>query len=167
MPFTPFHFGPGILLKSLAQKRFSLVAFIVCQVVIDLETLIHILNREPVLHTFFHSYFGSTLAAVIAYFLTQIAFRINPWKTKNRYRPLLFSSTLFCSVLIGAWSHVLFDSIMHVDVRPFWPFDPMNPFLRMISLQDLHLGCVLSGTLGFLILAIHPVLQKFIPRSGE
>ena len=39
MPFTPFHFGPGALLKSFLRHRFSFVTFVASQVVIDFETL--------------------------------------------------------------------------------------------------------------------------------
>jgi len=44
MPFTPCHVGPGLLLKSAAPRRVSVVAFALANVAIDVETLVHILR---------------------------------------------------------------------------------------------------------------------------
>jgi hypothetical protein len=38
MPFTPFHFGPGALLKSIFPRSVSLSAFVASQVLIDSST---------------------------------------------------------------------------------------------------------------------------------
>lgn len=42
MPLTPSHFGPALLVKSLAPRRFSWGAFIAATVVIDCETAYNI-----------------------------------------------------------------------------------------------------------------------------
>ena len=39
MPFTPFHMGPGILIKSLLQGAFSLMVFGWAQIVMDIQPL--------------------------------------------------------------------------------------------------------------------------------
>lgn len=39
MPITPFHFGPGTAIKSVVPNYFSLRAFIILQLIIDLETI--------------------------------------------------------------------------------------------------------------------------------
>ena len=41
-------------------------------------------------------------------------------------KPIIFGS------IIGAWSHVFFDSFMHRDITPFWP-SLENPFFGVIS----------------------------------
>ena len=62
MPFTPYHFGPGILAKSIAPSYFSFVAFVGTQVAIDLESLYNLLRHEWPVHRFFHSLAGAVLA---------------------------------------------------------------------------------------------------------
>jgi hypothetical protein len=50
VPFTPFHFGPGLLLEGAAPRHVSLIAFVISQVAVDLEPLhfaILLLARRP------------------------------------------------------------------------------------------------------------------------
>ncbi len=54
-----------------------------------------------------------------------------------------------CSgALIGCYSHVLLDSLMHGDMRPLLPWSADNPWLYGLSLETLHLFCLGSGLLG-------------------
>lgn len=53
---------------------------------------------------------------------------------------------------LGAYSHVLFDAIMHSDARPFAPWSSVNPLLDVIPLLWLHGGCVLFGVVGVVVL---------------
>jgi len=46
MPFTPYHFGPGLFVKGLAARWFSWIAFVAVQVVIDCETLYYLERPE-------------------------------------------------------------------------------------------------------------------------
>ena len=61
MPFTPFHFGPGIFVKAAMPHKFSLRIFILNQVMIDLESLFNILSGQYPVHRFLHTFLGSTL----------------------------------------------------------------------------------------------------------
>lgn len=49
--------------------------------------------------------------------------------------------------LVGTPSHLLLDAVMHVDVRPFWPFLAANPLQGWVSIEALHWGCVAAGVL--------------------
>ncbi len=42
MPFTPYHLGPGLLLKSVLSHRFSLMVFACSQFLLDLEPLFYL-----------------------------------------------------------------------------------------------------------------------------
>ena len=55
---------------------------------------------------------------------------------------------ILASLLVGAWSHVLLDSIMHSDVRPFWLVDSKNIFDEVISVGALHILCFVCGAVG-------------------
>ncbi len=54
----------------------------------------------------------------------------------------------FISALVGTYSHVGLDAVMHRDMRPFWPIIYGNGFLGVISVGTLHLLCVALGLLG-------------------
>ena len=53
---------------------------------------------------------------------------------------------------VGTYSHVLFDSIMHTDVRPMYPFGDGNYLVGIISVGELHVLCLALGVIGVLIL---------------
>ncbi len=64
MPFTPFHFGPGLLAKSVLPRHYSWTAFVVSQVVIDCETLYYLVQRAYPVHRTLHTFLGGTLAGL-------------------------------------------------------------------------------------------------------
>ena len=74
MPFTPLHFGPGFLIKSILRKHFSFLVFIISQIIIDLETLWNMMRDEPRLHYIFHSFIGSLIPAMITILLARPLF---------------------------------------------------------------------------------------------
>ncbi len=65
MPFTPFHFGPGLFVKSLVPRKFNLTVFIVTQILIDSEVMWNLLQDKDRLHTFFHTYLGASTVILI------------------------------------------------------------------------------------------------------
>lgn len=59
MPITPFHFGPGLLIKSVTGKHFSWLAFVLANILIDLEPIgFFLFTGEPV-HPYLHTYIGA------------------------------------------------------------------------------------------------------------
>lgn len=150
MPITPFHFGPGALVAVASRSSVSFLAFAATNVLIDVESLYNMVMDQPRIHTFFHTYIGSTIAAA----LVVLAFIPCRWLARRRpawpllgWRRLSVVAVLLGS-LVGAWSHVLFDSVMHSDITPLAPFSTANPLYQLVSLRVLHLGCVIAGALG-------------------
>lgn len=162
MPITPFHFGPGVFLKGMSPKYFDLRVFFVSQIVMDTETAWNIVKGNERLHTTFHTYLGSlgvvaiTLALLFTYRKLMMKFWPNGFRKTDLNASILRSSFIipFSSALIGAWSHVFLDSIMHADMRPFNPLSDVNPMLESLSLQTLHLGCLISGAVGGIVWAL-------------
>jgi hypothetical protein len=158
MPFTPFHFGPGALIKACAPRHVSFTVFAFTQVLIDVEPLYFMLRGEYPVHRFFHSYLGATLVVFAAYFLGRPIAGIALALLRAQLKPAIASlveagrSILRIPALIGAvtgaYSHVLLDSIMHADVHPFAPFSESNPVLLAISIAELHMYCAVAGLLG-------------------
>ena len=61
--------------------------------------------------------------------------------------------------LLGAWSHVALDSLMHPDMEPLWPFAAGNALLTVMSLDALHLLCIGSGVAGLIVLIARRVIR--------
>src|SRR5262245_57341489 len=61
MPFTPYHFGPGLAIKAVMQSQFSFTIYCYAQVITDLESGDHLLHGDFPVHCFFHTYLGAAL----------------------------------------------------------------------------------------------------------
>src|SRR3990172_8347560 len=81
MPFTPFHMGPGLAVKAVCVRHFSLILFGFSQIAIDIEPLVHIIHGDNVLHGFTHTHVGATLVALVALFVGHplCQFLLNYW----------------------------------------------------------------------------------------
>jgi membrane-bound metal-dependent hydrolase YbcI (DUF457 family) len=164
MPFTPFHFGPGLLVKGLTPRLFSWSAFVVTQILIDCETLYFMLRHQYPIHRALHTFLGATLvglATAVAilffkWFLQLIAPRL-PHALAMRW-PSLRSESSIVGVLtggiIGGASHPLLDGLMHHDIQPFAPWTSTNPFLGTVGLIPLHIGCLIAGLIGLALVRI-------------
>ena len=150
MPVTPFHFGVGVLAKSVAPRVVSVSAFVVSQVVIDLESAYYLfLAHEWPVHRWAHTFaFGSLIGVAAGLVTWTIAWRVRPIAADCRLGQCLAGG------LIGGATHPLLDGVMHPDVMPFLPFVAGNPFLGALPLGALHLLCVLAGIAGLLLLGL-------------
>lgn len=147
MPFTPFHFGPGVAIKAAIPKSFSLVVFCGTQVFVDLETGYYLLRHEYPLHRFLHTFLGAVVAGAICGVLGFGLFRLaGRWRADLR----ISWSCAFLSSFIGSFSHVLLDGIMHQDLQPFAPWSSANPFLGWVGLAALHGFCMIAGVVGLI-----------------
>jgi hypothetical protein len=150
VPFTPFHMGPGMLVKALLQGSFSLMVFGWSQILIDIQPLIAIVTGKGPLHGVTHTLAGATLIALVAAatgkHLSQWALA---WVT-NRRRPAITIAwwVAFLSAFIGTYSHLVLDGIMHTDMAPLAPYSHANPLLGLVSLASLYHFCIYSGLVG-------------------
>lgn len=150
MPFTPFHMGPGILVKSLLQGGFSLMVFGWSQIIMDIQPLIVLITGEGHLHGFSHTFVGGTLLAIFSAlsgkYLSELGLKI--LHLDLSFPISIKWSVCFLSAFIGCFSHVILDSIMHSDVEPFYPMSLYNQFLGAVSVSTLHKICMYSGLIG-------------------
>ena len=159
MPFTPFHFGPGLFGKSIIPRHFSWLAFVASQVVIDCETLFFLLQGAYPVHRFLHTFAGATIAGVATGLgfvaVRKICPRALPAQATDHRSLASESSTLGVMVgaVLGGISHPFLDGIMHRDVRPFAPWADTNPLLGLVGLGALHLGCAVLGLIGLIVTA--------------
>jgi hypothetical protein len=158
MPFTPFHFGPGALLKALGGRRFSLVGFGVAQVAIDIEPGLGLLRGADVLHGWTHTFVGATVlgaaAAAVTLAIGPRVLRARDWLLRREGLAHWSEGTRIGALaaasgaLLGAWSHVLLDGVMHSDLHPFAPWSQAQPWWRLVGIGTLHWLCVAAGVLG-------------------
>lgn len=157
VPFTPFHFGPGLLLKGVAPRHVSASAFVAANVAIDLESLYNLARGAWPIHTRLHTFVGAALAGIT----TVLALLALRWAALRvlRVRTWLAATASICAAevsvrgivmgaMAGALTHPLLDGLMHQDIEPFGPWTSENPLRGLISLWSLHLGCAIAGAIG-------------------
>ena len=164
MPFTPFHFGPGLALKGVATPVFSWSTFAAVQVLIDCETLYYLIKQEYPVHRFFHSFLGATVAALLTTTVFLVIVRTSATAFSRRIAPFVASTStprgefsslgILLGSLAGGLSHPFLDGIMHPDVRPFMPWSDYNPFLGLIEVTSLHLACTAAALFGVVGIAL-------------
>jgi len=151
MPFTPFHMGPGIFIKAILQGSFSLMVFGWAQIVMDIQPLIVLIAGEGHLHGFSHTYIGASLLAIFAALTGKYLseFGLIALGVSNKTNPIKIRwFVVYISAFIGAFSHVILDSIMHQDIEPFYPFVDSNNLLGIMSIAALHKLCIYSAGIG-------------------
>lgn len=157
MPATPFHLGPGLLIKAAAPRQFSMAAYSLAQVVIDIESGFYLLRGEYPVHRQAHTFL---LGGLIGLLCGLIVSRIGRWWARPRDAVAEVLAAEFrlpiaaMSGLFGGIFHSVLDGIMHADIRPFRPFTEANPLYELVSLRVLYLFCIITGLVGgVLILA--------------
>ena len=165
MPFTPFHFGPGAALHSAAPRKISFLSFCAANVLIDFESLYYLRRGDYPVHRFFHTFVGATIAiaATVALFLLA-----KKCLAKTRFPNLFWWKDLvwlpvITGAVLGGYSHILLDGIMHRDIHPLAPFSDANPFLEIIFVGRLHELCLASGLLGIAVI----VLCQLYGKAGK
>ena len=158
MPITPFHFGPGAVVKAAAPRHFSFTVFALSQALIDLEPIGFFLFTGDPVHPYLHTYLGATLVFLASWWLGrpvgEWALRVwNAWLSPAQarwlgYEPRVTVRAAAAGAFVGAYSHVAIDSIMHGDMEPLAPFSAASAWLHAIPVETLQWLCVLAGAIG-------------------
>ena len=161
MPFTPFHWGPSSWIGLILFKIFDFPTLLVASVIVDIEPIcVLFFNLNYPLHGFFHSFLGGSilaiLTAIILYLLKDnikkimVIFKLTQ---DSSFKKILWTS------FFGVYSHLLLDSFLYREVKPFYPFEG-NPFLGLFSFQQIYLFCGLSFLVGILFYLIRLAIVK-------
>ncbi len=174
MPLTPYHFGPGLFIGLLFLSFIDFPTFLIASVIVDIEPfLVLLFNLNYPLHGFFHSFLGGTIIALI---LTVIMTKIREFFTPlMRFfkieQEISFKKILFAS-LLGINIHILLDSPIYTDIRPFFPLD-FNPFYRITSLAGsletmICVWCFLAALIIYIIrLIIYTITNRRKNHSSD
>ncbi len=155
MPFTPYHMGPGLFIKSILQGSFSLIVFGWAQFIMDLQPLFVMITGEGQLHGISHTFIGATVIALFSALTGKYLseFLLLAMGFSYKYNRVSWAVAV-ASAFIGTYSHVLLDSIMHADVQPFFPISLNNKFLELVPVDVLHNYCLLAGLVGMMVFGI-------------
>ncbi len=162
--------GIALLVKPLLNRHFSVIAFGIAQVAMDIEPGIRMALGTDALHGQTHTILG---ALIMAFFVTLIAPSIckhllAKWNSEviHYNRPGLVHSgpvsktSVFMGALFGTVSHVLLDSLIHRDIHPLIPFSQTNPFMCLIAYDEVYQACTIAGVLGIAVWLINRMQQK-------
>ena len=151
MPFTPIHLGPGALFKAIGGRHFSFMVFGGSQVMMDIEPLVGIIQGKAILHGYTHTLAGALLIGVAAGLIGR---PISAWVLRGLripHFPLTWTAS-FAGALVGTFSHVLLDAVMHSDMNPWRPIAEGNGLLAVLPVGILHMLCLGLGIVGAAIL---------------
>ena len=151
MPFTPFHFGPALCFGLPLRKYMHDPTFILANVAVDIEPfLVLSLGLRYPLHGYLHTFISAFcfgLALGFAMFLLERimhplykAFLLEP-KIMLKMKPFMVAGVL------GTMLHVLLDSPLYDDIRPFYPL-ATNPLYNSASPLEVYSLSVWTGILG-------------------
>ena len=164
MPFTPFHFGPGLAIKGLIPNQFSFSMFALANVAMDLEPLYRMWRIEMPLHGFSHTLSGAALITVGSALLGRFAIK-RTWRLYERWsaeagEPFEIAwLQAWMGALLGTGSHLLLDAVMHTDMHPFAPMTDANPLLMTEWMLHLHLACLVAGMFGMVLILARAAFQ--------
>jgi len=177
MPFTPYHLGPGLLVKSIMPRRwFSFAVFAVSQALIDLEPLaLHIVGQAN-RHRFFHSFLGATIVAAVAVIIGRWIYSPLVRRLMRSYNflprtgplevgPVGLGAAVF-SAFVGAYSHVIIDGLIYFKMQPFYPADG-GFTIRSLSLADMQNMCLACLAAGAVLLGLRLAIYGLRSRSGS
>lgn len=177
MPFTPFHMGPGLAIKVVGGRYFSVLVFGIAQVAMDIEPLIGMIRGADVRHGWSHSYVGATAIGLLVMLLAPPLCRpmLRRWNRELQHHRLdwlrspeaigwLPAST---AAFLGTYSHVVLDSVMHTDITPLSPWSTANALRGYISIDALHSACVISGLFGAAAWLIAGLWRRRRRREGQ
>lgn len=147
MPFTPYHFGPSGFIGLLLRRWLNVPVFVAANILIDVEVLADAAFQPgwPVhqlwhFHTLLIGGLVGALFGLIIYSLKPLRWLCEKsmWLIGLPAKATWLSMTL--AGLLGAWLHVLIDSVYHYDIQLLWPH-PFNVLGQWLSrLADLNLN---------------------------
>lgn len=163
LPFTPFHLGPGLLFGLLLFSYLDLPTFLVASVIIDIEPLLALsLNLGYPLHGCLHTFMGGMIVAfLLALAMSRIRGTLAPLMSFFKLEQRTSFKGIVLASLFGICFHILMDSPLYSDIRPFYPLES-NPLqgLGMFIGFEIYAFCVLSFTAGGIVYAARLLSRK-------
>lgn len=155
MPLTPFHLGPAVLLGAVLPRRLDLPTLLVASVLIDVRAALVLFGPlDGPVHGILTTFLGGTVVAlVVATLVRALPGSVQSLLDRARLAPTNTTPAVLAGALVGAYSHVLLDSVLYFDAQPLFPSD-WNPLLVGESASvPVYAVCVVAGGVGLGLLA--------------
>jgi len=153
MPFTPFHWGPVLIIGYFAYRYLNLPTLLVAAVAVDFRaTLVFFGVLDGAIHGIFHTFIGATLIGI----LIALVFRLFRGQIGTLMQNLGLPeqeytwSSIFVAAMVGTYSHIVLDAILYDYLMPFYPYGD-NPFYGVLASFEVYLLCTLAGVIGVLL----------------
>jgi len=169
MPFTPFHLGPALGFGLPLRKYLHVPTFLVANILLDVEPfLVLSLGLNYPLHGYLHTFIVAFILGLALGYAMFLLERI----PRSLYKTLLLESnatpklrSFIVAGVLGTMLHVLLDSPLYDDIRPFYPLTA-NPLFNPASSLEVYSFCVWMGMFGaafyiaLLVLSVHRRFRK-------
>ena len=169
MPFTPFHLGPALGFGLPLRKYLHVPTFLVANILVDVEPfLVLSLGLDYPLHGYLHTFIVAYILGLVLGYAMFLLERI----LRPVYKTLLLESDatpklkpFIVAGVLGTMLHVLLDSPLYDDIRPFYPL-LTNPLYHLASSSEVYGFCIWMGILGIafylglLIFSVYRGLEK-------
>jgi len=156
MPFTPFHLGPALGLGLPLRRYVHVPTFILANVIVDVEPfLVLFLGLRYPLHGYFHTFLLALLTGLILGYAMLLLERFFQPLYKVFFLETADNLNVKSFVVAGALGttlHVLLDSPLYADIRPFYPLT-INPLYNPTLSLEVYSVCVWMGILGIIYYA--------------
>lgn len=175
MPFTPLHLGPALAIGLPLRKYLHVPTFILANVVLDIEPLLVVLFRlDYPLHGYMHTLLSAVaVGLILGFVMFRLETSIKPFyrKTKLEADNNLRLKSFLLAGIFGTTLHILFDSIMHSDIQPFFPLSA-NPLLNSSFSGQLgvNIVCMWLGIFGiayYVVLLVYSMRKKTVNNTNR
>jgi len=169
MPFTPFHFGPSACVALPLRRYIDIPTFLLANIAIDIEPLLVLgLSLSYPLHGYAHTLLGASFVGLFWGLLAH-AFKKQLKLLMNNifflsYEPAKLSKYIFSGIL-GTWFHVLLDSPLYADIKPFFPFS-QNPLYGTVTHGMIYTICAVFFIPAFAIYFMLIVSDRKIEKTS-
>jgi hypothetical protein len=154
-----------VAFKAVGGTHFSFLVFGGAQVLMDIEPLFAIVRGWPSLHGVTHTILGALVIGLVAGAIGRPISEFVLRLLRIMHHPMTWPAS-FVSGLVGTYSHIGLDAVMHRDMDPLWPFAAGNPLLGLMSVEGLHVLCLVAGLLGLLVIAGRAYLTGRLDQTG-
>ena len=151
LPFTPYHLGPGLLFGLLFFSYLDLPTFLVASVIVDIEPLVVLsLNLSYPLHGCLHTFLGGAIVAfLLALAMSTIRGTLTPLMSFFKLEQTTSFKGILLASLFGIYLHILLDSPLYSDIRPFYPIEsnPLQGHSMLIgfAIYAFCVACFIAG----------------------
>lgn len=147
MPFTPFHFGPAILLGLLLLKYLDFPTFVAANIAVDWRAFLVFFGLWPgPLHSWQHSYIGAVaLSIVLGGFMIYVRPYLEEFM-EGFGTPQSFSvRKIFLAAFAGTFLHVTIDAFHHPSMPTFLPLNvrPLYGLASTFEVRVFSFSCLL------------------------